>query len=90
MNKPTHPKFDSAGDFTRFLVVQRGDILRGPYGYLGPFATDDEVDLACERLALAEPAQSFYAAECMLISVAASEIEADYQQALRRLDGLAA
>lgn len=78
------------GGYTSYFVVQRDDIQRGPYGYIGPFRTPEEAEKACETLIDAEPASGFYVCSCGLDLDMAGDIEEKYHAALARLDRIAA
>lgn len=41
-------QFQQLETFMQFYTVQRSDVMRGPFGFLGPFPTEQEAKAACD------------------------------------------
>lgn len=68
-------QFDHSATFMTFYTVQRSDVMRGPFGFLGPFPTEQEAQSACDFFNANSSQHTFAVAQCGLADDMTSQEE---------------
>ena len=80
-------QFQLLNTYVQFYTVQRSDVMRGPYGFLGPFPTEEEAQSACEFFNANSSQHTFAVAQCGLADDMTSqeELADEYAKAKAKL-----
>lgn len=80
-------QFQQLETFMQFYTVQRSDVMRGPFGFLGPFPTEQEAQSVCAFFNANSSRYSFAVAQCGLADDLTSqeELADEYAKAKAKL-----
>lgn len=80
-------QFHHLESFMQFYTVQRSDMMRGPFGFLGPFPTEQEAQSACDFFSANSTQHKFTVARGGLADDMTSqeELADEYQKAKAKL-----
>lgn len=80
-------QFRHLESFMQFYTVQRSDVMRGPFGFLGPFPTEQEAQAACDFFNANSTQHTFDVAQCGLADDLTSqeELADEYAKAKAKL-----